>query len=107
MLHLQQKPKQQVMIRQEPDVAQPSLHAVTGLEIVSGISTCLLTTWALIPLQPRHQWLVAIPGLLAIGMMINSHRVRGESPSELGFTLQHFIRGLRLVLVPTLVASAV
>src|SRR5262245_63679088 len=90
-----QKLEQQPRIDQEPETAELSIRTVTGLEIASIISTVFVTTWALIPLHPRPPWLAAIPAVLAIGMMINSHRVRRERPRELGLTLQHFARGLR------------
>jgi membrane protease YdiL (CAAX protease family) len=90
-----------------PAHAVLSLRAVSALEIASVITSVLLTTWALIPLQPRPAWLIAAPGLLAAGLMIHSHRVRGEGWRELGFTTRHFGRALRLVLPPTLAACGV
>lgn len=89
---------------QEPESATISLRAVTALEIASVIASVLITTWALIPLQPRQRWLAAIPALLAVCLMINSHRVRGESLAELGFTTHCFGRALKLLIAPTLLA---
>jgi len=91
---------------QEP-TAKISLRAVTALEIASVLVSVIITSWAIIPLQPRQRWLATLPALLAIALMINSHRVRGESPREIGFTTRHFRRALRLVMTPTLIACAV
>ncbi len=89
---------------QEPESATISLRAVNTLEVASVFASVLLTTWALIPLQPRQRWLTAIPALLAIGLMVNSHRVRGESLADVGFTKRHFGRALKLLTAPTLLA---
>ena len=63
--------------------------------------------WLIIPLQPQQRWLTAIPGLLALTLVINSHRVRGERFSEIGFSRRHFGSALRLVALPTLLACAI
>ncbi|MFN0087205.1 MAG: lysostaphin resistance A-like protein [Blastocatellia bacterium] len=84
-----------------------SLRFVSGLEIGSVISSVLLTTWALMPLQQRHRWLAAVPAILAVGLMLYSHRVRGERLGEIGFTTRGFWRAVRLVLPPTLAACGV
>jgi membrane protease YdiL (CAAX protease family) len=88
------------------NAAQLSLRAVTTLEVVSVIASIFITTWALIPLQPPQRWLIAVPAILAIALMINSHRVRGETWRELGFTTANFGRALRLLWLPTLLACA-
>ncbi len=87
--------------------ATVSLRAVTGLEVASVLASVFITTWVILPLQPRQRWLVALPALLALVLIVNSHRVRGEGLRELGFTLRHFGRALGLVALPTLLACAV
>ncbi len=87
--------------------AQVSLRTVAGLEVASVVASVFLTVWLIIPLQPQQRWLTAIPGLLALALVINSHRVRGEHFSEIGFSLRHFGRAFRLVALPTLLACAV
>ncbi len=99
------KLKEQPTPIQEP-VARISLRAVTALEIASVLSSVFITVWAIIPLQLRQRWFSAVPALLAIALMINSHRVRGESLREIGFTVRHFRRALRLLITPTLIACA-
>lgn len=88
------------------NAAQLSLRAVTALEVASVIASIFITTWALIPLQPPQRWLIAVPAVLALALMINSHRVRGETWRELGFAAAHFWRALRLLALPTLLACA-
>lgn len=87
--------------------AQISLRAVAGLEVASVVASVFLTVWLIIPLQPQQRWLTAIPGLLALALVINSHRVRGEHFSEIGFSRRHFGRAFRLVAPPTLLACVV
>jgi hypothetical protein len=84
--------------------AQISLRAVTGIEVASVILSVLITVWAIIPMQPPQRWLIYVPGLLALALIINSHRVRGESLRELGFTTAHFARAIKLLLAPILLA---
>jgi membrane protease YdiL (CAAX protease family) len=87
--------------------AQVSLRAVTGLEIASVVVSVLITVWVIIPLQPRQRWLVYVPGLLALALILNSQRVRGEKLNDLGFTSRHFFRALRLLTLPMSAACAV
>lgn len=87
--------------------ARVSLRAIAGLEVASVVASVLITVWLIIPLQPQQRWLTAIPGLLALALVVNSHRVRGERFSEIGFSRRHLGRALRLVALPTLLACAV
>ena len=59
--------------------AQVSLRAVAGLEVASVIASVFITTWVIIPLQLQQRWLIAVPALLAFGLILNSHHVRGEN----------------------------
>lgn len=86
--------------------AHVSLRMIAGLEVASVVASVFLTVWVIIPLQPPQRWLTVVPGLLALALIIHSHRVRGERLGELGFSPRHFGRGLRLVALPTLVACA-
>jgi membrane protease YdiL (CAAX protease family) len=88
---------------QEPS-ARISMRGVTALELASVLVSAVITEWAIIPLQPRQRWLAAVPGMLAMALIVNSQRVRGESPRDVGLSLDHFSRALRLVLGPTVIA---
>ena len=82
------------------------MRAVSALEIASVLVSVIITSWAIIPLQPRQQWLTALPALFAMALMINSQRVRGESLRDVGLGAEHFLRALRLLATPTLAACA-
>lgn len=87
--------------------AQVSLRTVAGLEVASVVASVFISVWVIIPLQPQQRWLMAVPGLLALALAVNSHRLRGERFRDLGFSRRHFGRGLRMVALPTLLACAV
>jgi membrane protease YdiL (CAAX protease family) len=107
IVEFDQKTEQQSAADDQKEVtAHLSLRAVTALEIVSVVATVLITAWAIVPMQPRERWLQSVPGLIALAMMINSHRLRGESARELGFTTRHFARAALLLLVPMMLSSA-
>ncbi len=86
--------------------ARLSLRAVAALEIISVISSVLITAWVLNPLQLNQRWLEAMPGILAVALMMYSHWLNGETPQVLGFTGKHFLRALQLLIVPMLVVGA-
>ena len=86
--------------------ARFSLRTVTMLEVASVISSVLLIAWVLNPLQLQQRWLEAIPGALALLLMIHSHRLHGETLAVLGFTSKHFGRALKLLLLPMFITSA-
>ncbi|MFN0107746.1 MAG: type II CAAX prenyl endopeptidase Rce1 family protein [Blastocatellia bacterium] len=85
---------------------QFSLRLVGGLEVASVIASVFITTWVIIPLQPEPRWLIALPGLFAAALMLNSHRVRGDKFREIGLSFHNFGRAMRLVALPTLMACA-
>src|SRR5262249_37278607 len=86
--------------------ARISLRAVSAIEIASVLVSVIITSWAIIPLQPRQQWLMAFPALLPLALMINSQTVRGESLREVGAGPHHFSAALRLLTRPTVLAGA-
>jgi membrane protease YdiL (CAAX protease family) len=91
---------------QTKDSAHLSLRTVTALEVASVVTSVLITAWLIVPLQPFNRWLVPLPALLAVALMIYSHRLRGESLRDLGFTTRHFGRALLLVAIPMLIGAA-
>jgi membrane protease YdiL (CAAX protease family) len=86
--------------------ARISMRAVSALEIASVFVTVVIISWAITPLQPWPRWVATLPALLALALMINSQRERGESLQEVGLGFEHFFRALRLLLPPTLIACA-
>ncbi len=87
--------------------ARISLRAVTGLEVASVVASVFITTWVIVPLLSSQSWLAFVPGLLALALIVNSFRLRGESAREIGFSFRHFGRAARLLALPTLLFGAV
>jgi hypothetical protein len=73
-------------------------------EIVSVVISCLIAEWVVLGFAGRNKLVIAIPILLALGLMAFSHRERGESFHELGFRTDNFLDSCRLLLLPTAVA---
>jgi CAAX prenyl protease-like protein len=86
--------------------ARISMRAVSALEIASVFVSVIIISWAIVPLQPSRRWVAALPALLAMALMINSQRARGESLREVGLGAGHFYNALRLLAAPTIVACA-
>lgn len=82
-----------------------SLRFIAALEIISVIFSVLITAWVLSPLQLQQRWIEAIPGLLALALMIYSHWIHRETPLLLGFTAKNFWRAWQLLLLPMLIVG--
>lgn len=87
--------------------ARLSLRAVTWLEIVSVLGSVLLSVWALVPLYPQSRWPVLLPAALALWLVVNSQRQRGESWHDVGFRAEGFGYAFKLLALPMLLAIAV
>ncbi len=92
--------------RSNASAASLSLRFVTALEIVSVVSSVVLTAWVLAPLQLHQRWLEALPGGCALLLMVYSHRLHGETMMQLGFTTKHFGTAVKLLLGPMLLVAA-
>jgi membrane protease YdiL (CAAX protease family) len=73
-------------------------------EILSLITSCLIAEWVVISFVGRSKSITAIPVLLALGMMVLSHRQRGETLHDIGFRVDNFVASCRLLLLPTVAA---
>ena len=73
-------------------------------EIVSVVTSCLIAEWVVLGFAGRNKLVIAVPILLALGLMAFSHRERGESLHDLGFRANNFLASCRLLLLPTAVA---
>ncbi|HYE74193.1 MAG TPA: hypothetical protein VEF04_12725, partial [Blastocatellia bacterium] len=93
-------------VRHKTASAKFSLRAVTLLEVLSVASSIFITAWVITPLQLRQRWIESIPGILALLLMINSHRWHGETPQMLGFTTRHFFRAIKLLILPMIITTA-
>ncbi|HEX8846658.1 MAG TPA: CPBP family intramembrane glutamic endopeptidase [Pyrinomonadaceae bacterium] len=75
-------------------------------EIASVTSSFLIAEWMVLPFAGNSRLAAAVPLALALGLMLLSHRARGESARELGWRLDNFKEALRLLAVPMLAAAA-
>lgn len=70
-------------------------------EIASIMISCLLAEWVVLSFVGGSKLVGALPVLLAIGLMLGSHRERGESAADVGFRADNFLAACRLLLLPT------
>lgn len=89
------------------EFAPVSLRTIGGLEVASVLASVFLTTWVMIPLQLKPRWLVAVPGLFALALILNSQRIRSERLGDFGLSGRNFGKAMRLVALPTLAAAGV
>ena len=75
-------------------------------EIASVATSCLIAEWVVLSFAGRSKLIIAIPTLLALGLMYFSHRERGETFSEIGFRTDNFLAACRLLLLPTAIVMA-
>jgi membrane protease YdiL (CAAX protease family) len=81
-----------------------SSRALAAWEITSVVVSCLIAEWVVLALVGRNEIALAIPVALALGLMIFSHRVYGESLRDLGFRWDNFAAAVKLLALPTLIA---
>lgn len=76
-------------------------------EIGSVMISALLAEWAVSTFADGERMIAVIPVVLALGLMLFSHRQRKESPFSLGFRFDNFFPALRLLLIPTVIGIVV
>jgi hypothetical protein len=60
-------------------------------EIVSVVVSCLIAEWVVFAFMGTNKLALAIPVVLALTLMIFSHRVYGESLHAIGFRIDNFL----------------
>ena len=75
-------------------------------EIVSVVVSCLIAEWVVLAFVGTNKVVLAIPIVLALSLIIFSHRVYEETPNDLGFRSDNFLAAAKLLLLPTIVAIA-
>lgn len=88
----------------EMSVASASVKTLALWEIASVITSCLIAEWVVLSFVGRSKLILAIPILLSLGLMVFSHRERGETLRDIGFRSDNFLAACRLLLLPTLAA---
>jgi membrane protease YdiL (CAAX protease family) len=89
---------------QNEDAIRPATLALW--EIVSVLVSCLIAEWVVLAFIGPNKLALAIPVALALGLMIFSHRIYGETLHDLGFRIDNFLASAKLLLLPTIVAIA-
>ena len=82
-------------------------RALAAWEILSIITSCLIAEWVAVSFVGASKLITGIPVLLALGLMVFSHRERGETLRDIGFRTDNFFASCRLLLPPTAAAVLV
>ena len=82
-------------------------RSLAACEIASVAASALISEWAVIAAVGFSPVWYAVPVGLAFALMIYSHRLRGETPSEIGWNVSQFWPALRLLSAPMLAGSLV
>jgi membrane protease YdiL (CAAX protease family) len=75
-------------------------------EIVSVLVSCLIAEWVVLAFIGANKIALAIPVVLALTLMIASHRIYGETLHDIGFRLDNFLAATRLLILPTIAVLA-
>jgi membrane protease YdiL (CAAX protease family) len=75
-------------------------------EIVSVLISCLIAEWVVLAFIGTNKIALAIPIVLALALMISSHRIYGESLHDIGFRVDNFLAAAKLLILPTIVVLA-
>jgi len=81
-------------------------RAIATWEIASVVTSCLIAEWVVLAFVGSSRIAGAIPVVLALGLMIVSHRERRETLKQIGFRVDNFLPALRLLFLPTVIAVA-
>jgi membrane protease YdiL (CAAX protease family) len=89
---------------QTQETISPSTIALW--EIVSVLISCLIAEWVVLAFVGTNKVALAIPIVLALALMISSHRIYGETLHDIGFRFDNFLAAVKLLIVPTLFVLA-
>src|SRR4026209_971140 len=79
---------------------------LASCEIVSVVVSCLIAEWVVLAFVGTNKVALAIPIVLALTLMVFSHRVYEETPYDLGCQSENFLPAAKLLLLPTIIAIA-
>lgn len=85
-------------------LAAGASRALPLWEIASVMTSCLIAEWAVLVFVGHSKLVMAIPITLAFGLMLFSHRERGETLRDVGLRTDNFLFACRLLLLPTALA---
>lgn len=90
------------------EVERPHFErSLAFFEIASVMTSCLIAEWLAFSIGRGSNLVLAVPIILAFGLIFLSHRLRGESPREVGLRLDNFIECARLLALPMFLAAGV
>ena len=92
------------IVMQSEETLKPPTLALW--EIVSVVVSCLIAEWVVLAFLGTNKVALAIPIVLALVLMIFSHRVYGETARDLGVRVDNFIVAAKLLVLPTVIAIA-
>lgn len=99
------------MVAIEPQIAERSADSpvdkIAIWEIASVVTSGLVAEWVVLGFAGRNKLILGVPVLLALALMVLSHRERGETLREIGFRVDNFVASCRLLLLPTIVTIVV
>jgi membrane protease YdiL (CAAX protease family) len=80
-------------------------RSIAAWEIASVVSSLLIAEWATLALFGSGKLIVAIPVILAFGLMLVSHRLRAETLRDIGIRLDNFASATSKLAIPTIAAA--
>src|SRR5438045_1816782 len=86
--------------RADADMHVVGSRVVAAWEIASVTLSFLLVAWTVRPLASNSKLVGALPLALALGLMLVSHRARGESARTMGWRRDNFYAAARLLVLP-------
>jgi hypothetical protein len=92
------------MLPQEIESLDANDRGVALWEIISVVLSCLIAQWTIHSFAGQFKWIGAVPIVLALALMIFSHRERRENLRELGFRLDNLFAAIRVLILPTAIA---
>src|SRR5258705_5884158 len=92
------------MLTNETPVSTIGRSTLPLWEIASVVVSCLITEWVFLAFVGRANWAVGLPAVLALLLVLYSHREYGESPKQIGFRLDNLFDSAQLLVLPTVAA---
>jgi membrane protease YdiL (CAAX protease family) len=87
--------------------ATVSDRTLASWELISVVSSIVIAEWMFTTVSGLSKLIIAIPVLLALTVMIFSHRARNENLRDIGFRFDNFFRAMRLLILPMVAGSVV
>jgi membrane protease YdiL (CAAX protease family) len=70
-------------------------------EIASVVTSFLIAEWVVLAFAGRSKLILGVPVVMAFGLMVISHRERGETFRSVGFRFDNFLAAAKLLILPT------